>query len=1341
MIKAKGFNRIKLSTKLLIITVIPLVLIILLVAVSFFVIRSMEDSAKLVDHTHEVLSNTSHIEKLVVDLETGERGFLITGKESFLEPFNRGKTTLAVNIETTKELVSDNPEQVKRMNEIGLLVNEWIEKAGSVEINARKQVKKGEKDADYLQHVLAKGEGKIILDNIRANLVALNSAFLKSNNIEAQKLAADVAKDIVDQETGQRGFLITGKDKFLVPFQDGQKSLKKNIEALNDLVDRAYDRQRMLIDIEQLKELALKWDQEIAQSAMKLRSEVNKGKFSHKKIQAMVSKAEGKKTLDSMRKILARMDKDFKRAHNQHGANVVLGLSKGIIDRETGLRGYLLAGNRAFLEPYKAGSASIKQKMIMLSKMVNNAYNIHKVRRRIADINGLAAGWLMKAARPEIAARIEMNKTKTTLRDVQELVEAETGKNIIDKLRGKLNAFSHVERNLMKQRKAESSLLVIVTNWTIILGTLLVIFLSLLSSFVLTRLIDRQLKKTGDVANSVASGNFDVEIELQNNEDYLGLALQKMTNALKRNKTDLAIEKLKLEEQDWIKGHQADLLASLQGLKTLPKLAEIVVNNLVPLLDAHLGLFYMKEESNESKKKKGVCYSLLSSYAYKKRKDISNTFALGEGLVGQSALEKKTILLTEAPKHYIEINSGSGKGAPRNIIVVPVVFEGETIAAIEIASAGKITEKHQTLLDVFSTNIGVIINNIISQQRTKSLLEKSEEMREELQTKQEELEQQTQVLKNNEEELKAQSDELKSSNEELEEKSDRLMSQNDDIEKKNLQVEEARAEVEKRAQDLALASKYKSEFLANMSHEFRTPLNSLLILSKELGSNKEGNLTDQQVEAAKVINEGGEDLLSLINDILDLSKVEAGKLQIHKASVDIKAWLNSLKAQFDPIVKHKGLAFVVDIASDVAESIETDGQRLSQIIKNLFFNAVKFTEKGQVTIKVSLPDKDLKLHDEDLIANGAIVFSIIDTGIGVPKDKQNEIFEAFQQGDGSTNRHYSGTGLGLAISRAMANLLGGEITFESEKGKGSIFMLVLPIKSSGIVDEKLVTSSTQKSGTDSGGDRRKNNKKPLLKSMTTNVEPRSFLPDDREKIKRKDKSILIIEDDPISSKALMDSAREKGYLCLAAGDGCSGIALAKKYIPKAIILDLGLPDVDGVQVLDQLKFELSTRHIPIHIISGREETPELRQKGAIGYLLKPATPEALASVFKKITSVTEDTVKNVLVVEDDPKGQLAIATLIDSDSVCLDQALTGQDAKDKIMSQPYDCVILDLDLPDFSGFDVLKQLKAEEAELPPVVVYTGRELSEEEHNELQKYASSIVLKGAESPERLLDEVS
>ena len=597
-----------------------------------------------------------------------------------------------------------------------------------------------------------------------------------------------------------------------------------------------------------------------------------------------------------------------------------------------------------------------------------------------------------------------------------------------------------------------------------------------------------------------------------------------------------------------------------------------------------------------------------------------------------------------------------------------------------------------------------------------------------------ELEKSEEELKMQQEELKASNEEIESSNEELEEKTRALEEQNAQIQQQSEELSESKRLIEEKANEVGRASKYKSEFLANMSHELRTPLNSLLILAKLLASNEEGNLTDEQVEEARVIYNGGLDLLGLINDILDLSKVEAGKLTVAADDVTLDSIVGRMRQQFSPVSREKGVEFPITVTDDLPATLHTDAQRVEQILKNLLSNAFKFTEQGSVTLEVRRPDKSAELQRASLDYGNAIAFSVVDTGIGIEPSKFKDIFEAFQQENGSIDRHYGGTGLGLTIARKFAHMLGGEIHVASQKGKGSRFTLVLPVMLKRAEVEEAPTAwrdaTTEISRTE-------------LKTMPK-PQMTEFIPDDRMQIGDKDKVLLIVEDDPVFAATLMKIARKRGYKCLAAGDGKTGLVLAVEQPVTAILLDLKLPDIDGMHVLDQLKHSLRTRHIPVHIISGREEGNTLPlRKGAIGYLMKPVEKEAIDGALIKIESLLKSEIKHVLVVEDDEKTQLAVNNLLKKKDIHITIAGQGAVALKRLEDTKFDCVILDLQLPDMTGFEWLERMEKEAGgnATPPVIIYTARELTEEENRQLSRYTGSIVIKGARSPERLLDEVT
>ena len=597
-----------------------------------------------------------------------------------------------------------------------------------------------------------------------------------------------------------------------------------------------------------------------------------------------------------------------------------------------------------------------------------------------------------------------------------------------------------------------------------------------------------------------------------------------------------------------------------------------------------------------------------------------------------------------------------------------------------------------------------------------------------------ELERNEEELKIQQEELKASNEEIEASNEELEEKTKALEEHNAQIQRQSAQLAESKRLIEEKANEVGRASKYKSEFLANMSHELRTPLNSLLILAKLLAANEEGNLTAEQVEEASIIHNGGLELLGLINDILDLSKVEAGKLAVAAEDVTLDSIVLRMRQQFSPLSKEKGVQFPINVSDDIPATLHTDAQRVEQILKNLLSNAFKFTEQGSVTLEVCRPDKEVKLQRGSLHYGNAIAFSVIDTGIGIEPSKFKDIFEAFQQEDGSIDRHYGGTGLGLTIARKFAHLLGGEIHVTSQKGRGSRFTLVLPVNLADATAEEApaaFVAATQEST------------RLELKVMPKTAVA-EFIADDRRNLADKDKVLLVIEDDPAFATTLIKIARKRGYKCLAAGDGKTGLVHAMEQPVTAILLDLKLPDIDGMQVLDQLKHNLRTRHIPVHIISGREEGNLVSlRKGAIGYLTKPVEVEAVNNVLIKIEELLQSEVKQVLVVEDDKKTQIALQSLLRKKDLQITIAGQGAAALKELAETKFDCVILDLQLPDMTGFEWLEHMEkeADENETPPVIIYTARELTEEENRQLSRYTGSIIIKGANSPERLLDEVT
>ncbi|PCI24515.1 MAG: hypothetical protein COB67_11540, partial [SAR324 cluster bacterium] len=800
--------------------------------------------------------------------------------------------------------------------------------------------------------------------------------------------------------------------------------------------------------------------------------------------------------------------------------------------------------------------------------------------------------------------------------------------------------------------------------------------------------------------------------EIRMGEQLLFTGIIRDIKKTKEAEQELRARNQEMESQNWLKTQLAKINSLSQGVQDLRSLAQLVISELAKMLEVGHGVFYTKKEDHK--------LTLLGSYAYQERRNISRSFKLGEGLVGQCALEKQPILLTQVPADYVRILSGLGEKAPMNILVIPILYEDDCVGVIELSSFHAFTQLQQDLLVQIAATLGVTINVVLGRQRIEELLAESQQQTEELQTQSEELQTANEELEEKAEAMDRQTMELKASNEELSEKGKALEAQKNYIEQKN-------ADIEEKAKDLALASKYKSEFLANMSHELRTPLNSLLILAESLASNEEDNLTEDQVESAQVIHNGGLELLNLINDILDLSKVEAGHLQMTIEKVEIKSILSNLKSQFNPLAAQNKLTLNFNLAPELPLNFQTDKQRTEQIIKNLLSNALKFTEVGEVNLDVHLPRSGVRFRDDSLQVDSTLAFSIRDTGIGIPLDKQKAIFEAFQQADGSISRKFRGTGLGLTISRELARLLHGEIQMVSEEGKGSTFTLYLPLRQSPslLVEAAVMTKVL-----------------PEVKEPIKKQPEFPYIPDDRWSLRKDEAVILIIEDDPQFAKILLDCIHKKRYKGLVAGDGTSGLALAAEYSPVAIMLDLGLPDIDGGKVMDNLKKNIDTRHIPIHVISGKVDEFAPLPGGAVCYLTKPVKATELDIVFSKIQDRLEREIKEILVVEDNLMGRKAISTLLENKGVKLITVGTGTEALQAIKQQKYDLMILDLGLPDMKGEELLKKLDEDPTlVLPPVVVYTGKDLTQEEYEKLNIISESVVIKGSDSPTRLLDEVS
>jgi CheY-like chemotaxis protein/HAMP domain-containing protein len=806
-----------------------------------------------------------------------------------------------------------------------------------------------------------------------------------------------------------------------------------------------------------------------------------------------------------------------------------------------------------------------------------------------------------------------------------------------------------------------------------------------------------QVRAIADVATAVTKGDLTRSIQVETRgevaqlKDNINRMIANLRETTERNK-----------EQDWLKTNVARFTSMLQGQRDLVTVAEMLLADLVPLVQVQQGAIYQMTADASG----APVLRLLAGYAL--HSNAVESIPVGVGLVGQCAVSKQRILLSDVPEGYARIGSSLGDAPPTSIVVLPLLFEGQIKAVIELASLRPFTSTNLIFLEQLTQSIGVVLNTIEATMRTEGLLKQSQQLTVELQSRQTELQQ---------------------TNEELATKARLLAEQNAEVERKNTEVEQARRALEDKAKELALTSKYKSEFLANMSHELRTPLNSILILSQQLADNAAGNLTGRQIEFARNVNSSGTDLLHLINDILDLSKIESGTVTVEVEELSFLGLRDTIERNFRHVAENKNLPFHVDFAPDLPPVLVSDSKRLLQILKNLLSNAVKFTAQGHVSVRVAIvasgytPDHPVLSAAEHVVA-----FAVEDTGIGVPPEKQRLIFEAFQQADAGTARKYGGTGLGLAISRELASLLGGEIRLVSVPGQGSTFTLYLPLSYSG----PMATSSMAAGP-------------PAAAPQAVPVVQRTRderVADDRENIAAGEPVLLIVEDDPHYARILLGLARGRGFKGVVAATGAEGLSLARQLHPTAVSLDIFLPDMLGWTVLNNLKLDPATRHVPVQVITLEEERRHGLSHGAFSYIVKSPTTEGLEAAFDRLKGYTTQRTKRLLVVEDNDIERESIVELLSYKDIELKAVGTGGDAIEALRQERYDCVVLDLRLPDMPGFELLKLIQAEPglSDLP-VVVFTGKDLSQEEQAQIRTIAKSIVLKDVQSPERLLDETA
>lgn len=949
--------------------------------------------------------------------------------------------------------------------------------------------------------------------------------------------------------------------------------------------------------------------------------------------------------------------------------------SKLTVDLETGMRGFLITGDEHFLDPYEVAKPRIIADLRNLQDLVaDNPQQVDRLKR----LEALQLEWNKYAQ-----SMIDMQRESG---DYRGAVKAGRGKRLTDEIRKEYEDAVAMEQQFRITRNQE------VTRTTVLSVTLYLAFVLGLSGFLAYRGRKNLLELSESYSENLAS------------QERIAL---------------------RLEQQAWLRNGQTELAEQVLGQLTLNMLGRNILQFFAQYMGSVVAALYVREEHGGLKR--------VATYGFSREQEQQEqSIYSDEGIVGQAAQLDRLIRLDDVPVDYFKVSSGLGEGTTRSVLVMPTSDDDRVNGVIELGFLRPLSERDVELLELIAGNIGTSIEAARYRQRLQEVLAETQQLNEELQVQQEELktaneelEEQSRILKESQAHLETQQAELEQTNEQLAEQTQILADQRDAMDRKNVELNQAQLELEDRADELQRSSKYKSEFLANMSHELRTPLNSSLILAKLLAENPQENLSAEQVKFAESIYSAGNDLLNLINDILDISKVEAGKLEMRPENSSVTRLVDGLRGMFEPLAADRKLGFQVQVQEGAPIMLFTDRQRLEQILKNLLSNAIKFTEQGEVSLSVSRAPGE------------GIAFTVRDSGIGIAPDQQESIFEAFRQADGTTNRRYGGTGLGLSISRDLAALLGGYISVTSEPGKGSTFTLVLPEQYVEREDDAAPIEQPRQVVAAPAP-------KPIAVSPLPIADAKQIprFADDRDKAPFATRCILVVEDEPNFARILFDLAHELGYQCLVAHGADEGYSLAEEFIPDAILLDMRLPDHSGLTVLQRLKEHANTRHIPVHVISVEDRVEAAMHMGAIGYAVKPTTREELKDVFARLEAKLTQKVKRVLLVEDDDLQRDSIARLIGDDDIEITDVGYAQAALELLRTNVYDCMIIDLKLPDMLGNELLKRMATEDiCSFPPVIVYTGRNLTRDEEAELRKYSRSIIIKGARSPERLLDEVT
>ncbi len=940
-------------------------------------------------------------------------------------------------------------------------------------------------------------------------------------------------------------------------------------------------------------------------------------------------------------------------------------------EMESGMRGFLNTGSDVTLAPFTAAASRFGNEVAgLVALTADNAEQNSRVRR----IGELQTQWIVFAN--------ELIEKRRQSVDLAEILSIGNARRTRDQIRAEFDRFLATEQQLRRERSDYANATSYAAGGLYLLFTLAV-------GGLLAYFGRRELLRLSATYSA----------------------------AMDRQAADNAL----LQEQAWLRTGQTELASALVGQQQLEALGRSVLEFAARYADSAVGALYVREDHGALRR--------VATYGFSPQAQLTEQVVTGtQSLVGEAATQKRTMRL-DAPPGYLRVNSAVGDSAPVGVVLVPITNEGAVNGVLELGFLRPLAARDVSLLELVAPTVGAIVDAARYRTRLQEVLHETQQLNEELQVQQEELrtaneelEEQSRALKESQAHLESQQAELEQTNEQLSEQAEVLASQRDAL-------GVAQRELQERARDLERASRYKSEFLANMSHELRTPLNSSLILSKLLADNASGNLSAEQVKFADSIYSAGNDLLNLINDILDIAKVEAGKLEVRPETIAVQPLAEGLRDLFAPMAQQKGLQLSVGVAPGTPATLFSDRQRVEQVLKNLLSNAIKFTDQGSVSLQVSPAD------------GGRVAFAVRDSGIGIPMDQQELIFEAFRQADGTTSRRFGGTGLGLSISRDLAHLLGGSISVASQPGHGSLFTLVLPLEYAPA--QALPRSSLAPVAAPAARPAAALPPAPAaVAAQAPAAPPAGSFADDRHKAPFEGRCVLVVEDEVRFAGILYDLAHELGYSCLVGLGANEGLALAGEHQPDAILLDIRLPDESGLTVLQRLKDNPRTRHIPVHMVSVEDRAEAALQLGAIGYAVKPATREQLKDVFGKLEAKLAQKLKRVLLVEDDALQRESVARLIGDADTEIVAVATAAEALRHLHASVFDCMIIDLKLPDMQGNELLRRMSAEPIQsFPPVIVYTGRNLTRDEEAELLKYSRSIIIKGARSPERLLDEVT